>query len=152
MSNYTYVCLPYHSTFHDRNTHSPLVLMPRFIAWGCNVTGALDPTSKDQVIQKPRDVSEALECDEIIWTGWAGTAGRSKSRYGRADAAAKGVQQWGLSNADIRDCNVKRILGFDSIVAYFDGEYVRDFGGRESSKLDDASISGTGAVYTFKRG
>lgn len=51
--------------------------MPRFVAWGCNITGSLDPDVAEHILTRPTDITED-QIHEIIWVGWAATVGRSE--------------------------------------------------------------------------
>jgi hypothetical protein len=48
---------------------------------------------------------------------------------------------------------VRRVLGFDTVLAYLDEEgYVGDFEGQTSAQAwNDVTISGLGVVFAFKR-
>ena len=74
--------------------------------------------------------------------------------------AADGLKMWGGSPlndpgpfTDLALGAVKRVLGFDSVLAYLDGEgYVRNFEGQKSAQAwNDVTISGLGVVFAFKR-
>ncbi|KAI9633710.1 uncharacterized protein MKK02DRAFT_38368 [Dioszegia hungarica] len=123
--------------------------MSRYLAWGSNITGSLDPLSGDQTIREPRDVTGSIGSSGIVWTGWASTVART----------ADGLKMWGGSPlndpgpfTDLALGAVKRVLGFDSVLAYLDGEgYVRNFEGQKSAQAwNDVTISGLGVVFAFK--
>lgn len=57
-------------------------LMPHLLAWGNNLTGNLDPASRDAIISSPRRILEDLGVEEIVWSSWTSTIGRGMSPSG----------------------------------------------------------------------
>jgi hypothetical protein len=137
----------------------------QFLAWGNNLTGNLDPQSKEGIISSPEYVFSDLEIEEISWSSWACTIGRGMSAIMRLLTIVRDSYFiWGSGTSGDDKRLPKRLslsstpikfLGADEPSAYLDKEgYVHalpdDGRSATSSKTwRDVALTGLGSVYAL---